>query len=95
MKLDRLAFATLIAFIAMKSKHMLEAGDIKDLDNLIDIKMPDVATDQVNPNRIDEMLAAISDNHKIEAIKAYRSLTGSGLKESKDAIEKYWLRQPL
>jgi hypothetical protein len=28
---------------------------------------------------------------KIPAIKAYRLLTGAGLKESKDAVEKYWV----
>lgn len=28
--------------------------------------------------------------NKIEAIKEYRAITGLGLKESKDAVERYW-----
>ena len=36
---------------------------------------------------VNEMLRAMADNRKIEAIKAHRSLTGSPLKESKDIIE--------
>lgn len=31
---------------------------------------------------------------KIEAIKSYRALTGLGLKEAKDAVEKYWVSKP-
>lgn len=34
-----------------------------------------------------EMFASMKDGKKIEAIRAYRMLTGEGLKESKDAIE--------
>lgn len=33
------------------------------------------------------LIRAMASEQKIEAIKAYRSLTGHGLKESKDAIE--------
>lgn len=36
---------------------------------------------------VDNLLRAMKDNKKIEAIKAYRTLTGAGLKESKDAVE--------
>ena len=35
-----------------------------------------------------EMFAAMQTGRKIEAIKAYRMLTGDGLKDSKDAIER-------
>lgn len=34
-----------------------------------------------------EVLDAIRQNQKIEAIRRYRQLTGLGLKESKDAVE--------
>lgn len=33
----------------------------------------------------------IKEGRKIDAIKAYRALTGAGLRESKDTIERYWL----
>jgi ribosomal protein L7/L12 len=32
--------------------------------------------------------------HKIEAIKSYRTLTGAGLKEAKDAVERHWISKP-
>jgi hypothetical protein len=38
-------------------------------------------------NLVKHLFAAMADGRKIEAIKAFRSLTGNGLKESKDAIE--------
>jgi len=48
----------------------------------------------VEIDTIHAMLKAMQDGQKIEAIKAHRSLTGYGLKESKDIIEKYWTRNP-
>lgn len=40
------------------------------------------------PRLVLAMLQAILDGRQIEAIKTYRMLTGYGLKESKDEIEK-------
>jgi ribosomal protein L7/L12 len=41
---------------------------------------------------VDELLLYMGKGtQKIEAIKAYRNLTGAGLKESKDAVERYWV----
>lgn len=40
---------------------------------------------------INELMRAIHAGEKISAIKAYRSLTGYGLKEAKDAVEKDWI----
>lgn len=34
-----------------------------------------------------ELVKALANGQKIEAIKSYRSLTGWGLKEAKDAVE--------
>lgn len=44
----------------------------------------------VAPRDVLEMLAAMRDGKKIEAIKYCRTLTGYGLKESKDLIESAW-----
>jgi len=41
------------------------------------------------------MFAAMSDGRKIDALKAYRALTGATLKESKDAIESVTVPVPL
>lgn len=37
-----------------------------------------------------ELLDAMQNCRKINAIKAYRAMTGVGLKEAKDAVERYW-----
>jgi ribosomal protein L7/L12 len=37
---------------------------------------------------VDALMDALSEQRLIEGIKAYRVLTGSGLKESKDAVER-------
>lgn len=38
--------------------------------------------------RKQEFLDALAQGQKIQAIKIYREMTGSGLKEAKDAVEK-------
>jgi len=49
----------------------------------------DYATDpSANPISSPEIQAALRSGNKIEAIKIYRELTGVGLAEAKDAIEK-------
>lgn len=56
---------------------------VSELRELIDAPAAD-------PNRAQlckELMVAVRDNAKIPAIKAVRSLTGYGLKESKDLVE--------
>lgn len=85
MKLDKIKFANLVAFICGRTTYQLSAEEINMLDNMLDT--PEAAA---NPQVIEELMKAIHDGKKIEAIKAYRSLIPSGLKEAKDAIEKDW-----
>lgn len=40
-----------------------------------------------SPQHVVDLIRAMADDRKIEAIKAFRTLTGYPLKESKDAIE--------
>lgn len=89
MKLDKLKFATLIAYIQSCDDSYLEPYQIEKIDSLIDIN---AAPDRIYPkiSDIEYLLVAIKFGRKIEAMKAYRSLTGFGLKESKDMIEKHW-----
>lgn len=41
----------------------------------------------IDTRDIHNLMKAVAGNRKIEAIKAYRSLTGFGLVQSKDAVE--------
>lgn len=95
MKLDKIKFARLTVHIQALinyRKTELSVNDIEDVDALIDVEMPDpvhmlyASTDDVN-----DLIALMSKGtHKIEAIKLHRKLTGWGLKESKDEVEKHW-----
>jgi ribosomal protein L7/L12 len=41
-----------------------------------------------------ELIHAVRADSKIQAIKAIRSLTNLGLRESKDLVDSVWLRAP-
>ncbi len=91
MKLDKIKFARLVAMITSEYHHMHD-DFVQALDDLIDFQEPvyNVGTNQVNPSRVDKLLQEImSPDGFIPAIKVYRDLTGSGLKEAKEAIERY------
>lgn len=84
-------FAEMFAYIVSITGYRFGSGEVSYIDQLI--------TEGNPPNRtlshnIDALLAAMQSNKKIEAIKEYRALTGAGMKESKDAVEKYWLTNP-
>jgi ribosomal protein L7/L12 len=90
MKLDKIAFAHVVKFIAeLRPEHYI---DIEKLDELIDVTVPMPQPTKANPEEVDQLLALMAQGTlKIEAIKIYRSLTGAGLKEAKDAIERHWV----
>ena len=88
MKLDKIKFARLIALI-VSDIGSIDQHTIEDMDALIDIEIP-TAPVKVPCEMVDELLKQLNaENGFIHAIKAYRVLTGEGLKESKEAIERY------
>jgi hypothetical protein len=88
MKLDKIKFAKLVRYISgIQSQGDF---DVEYLDDLIDVPTP-VHNIKVDANDVNELLKQMinPDGGFINAIKAYRNLTGAGLKESKEAVEKY------
>lgn len=84
MKLDRIKFAKVVAFIC----NGFGVDDVQTLDDMIDFS--DHTVRYLPVEMVDDLLKYINrENGLIDAIKAYRSLTGAGLRESKDAVEKY------
>jgi len=94
MKLDKIKFARLVHFIGLRlGINYMNEEFVTELDAMIDIELPEQQTVILRPCNADvEQLMALmaSGTEKIEAIKCYRSITGMGLKESKDAVERYW-----
>lgn len=93
--MDKIKFAQLIAAI-VRSGADLDVYQIGDFDRMITEGMPQPKPVGVSPLNVDELLRLMAEGqYKIEAIKCYRALTGVGLKESKDAVEKYWVSKPM
>lgn len=104
MKLDKIKFAELIGYCANRGMT-IDRADVIVMDDLIDIDMPQ--PDTIRPsvsdvNRLMELMTGGDAGYckdglspKIEAIRMYRNLTGQGLKESKDQVEKYWISKPV
>lgn len=89
MKLDRIAFARLVAII----QQLITRGEnldnyiIQDLDELCTIEEPQKIA--VTVADLETLLSAHSNSRKIDAIKSVRSMTGLGLKEAKDLVERH------
>lgn len=88
--MDKISFARLIAFVVSKGASLVHS-DISYIDSSIIGGMPvenhsAVKCDDVT---LHALMGYMQAGKKIEAIKAHRSLTGYGLKESKDIVEKY------
>jgi len=95
MKLDKIKFARLIAFISRNGFDSID-DNIQYVDDLIDVDIPEAPAIYPNSMDINLLMALMQQGtQKIEAIKLYRKLTGWGLKESKDAVEKYWVSKPI
>ena len=94
MKLDKIAFAKLIGYLGRQFAISLDSLDMQTIDDLIDVQAPTpepLVVPKASCIDVDTLLSRMGkDGYKIEAIKAYRALTGAGLKESKDAVERYW-----
>lgn len=93
MKLDRLKFAKLIAHCCGNGMSQGE-WEIERVDELCEFEVHTQPLNVANCGDVDNLMMLMADGtRKIEAIKAYRQLTGAYLKEAKDAVEKYW--QPV
>lgn len=89
--MNMLKFAALVSWLTARSNNdVLDVHDAETLQHHIEGLMPEVGA--VSCADIDALLSSmqqVDNGKKIEAIKAYRALTKAGLKESKDAVERY------
>lgn len=85
--MDRFQFGKLINVLSHWGMRELELHEVKELDVLI---APNPVSTQERPivseQVVTDLMSAMREGRKIDAIKAYRSLTNAGLKESKDAV---------
>lgn len=80
--MDKIVFARLIAYLSALTHHSYDEFEIRQIDDLVS-RAPAPSVGNVR-----NLLYAMSNDRKIEAIKEFRTLTGDGLKESKEAVER-------
>lgn len=95
--MDHIKFAQLVANIAKQHAISFTTDELTDMLATIEAgtaqsetKYEPATHDQIVAEagrQVQDMLSAMHNYNKIEAIKACRMLTGIGLKEAKDAIE--------
>jgi ribosomal protein L7/L12 len=91
MKLDRLKLAKVVAHCC---NNGFSTGDweIERLDELIEFEVEQPKAGVVSCEAVDNLLMLMAEGtRKIESIKTYHILTGAGLRESRDAVERYWV----
>lgn len=65
---------------------------IADLDAAIDVEVPETDIHYPTTSDINRLMELMAEGqHKIEAIKYHCKITGWGLKESKDQVERCWV----
>jgi ribosomal protein L7/L12 len=85
--MDKIQFAKLISLITtFKDDCALTGSEIEEIDQILS----DGVASKVNPGTVNELLSCMLCGNKIEAIRHYRMLTGSPLKDSKTAVEAFW-----
>lgn len=92
--MDKIKFATLIAYIQslVMQGNAITHFQVGEIDFQINDGTPAVVI--ANGEELNTLLKAAADGKLIEAIKAYRVLTGLGLKESKEAVESFMITIP-
>ncbi len=97
MKIDPIGFGCLISKVAAVRGEEMYHHMVKEFHELVEqcFAEPEVQTSNFSSQQLDLLLKAIQEGRKIEAIKQYRVMTSLGLKEAKDAVEKYWYAHNL
>jgi ribosomal protein L7/L12 len=88
MKLDKIRFAMVISWVSRRTAGIVDDQDCRELDDIITFEQ---APQSMTVTDLHTLMALMQEGtRKIDAIKQHRMMTGYGLKESKDIVEKYW-----
>ncbi|MFH8409429.1 ribosomal protein L7/L12 [Streptomyces sp. NPDC018019] len=88
---------TAIAIAAVIIVVLASAGDarhktldrrLRYMDRKLDLIMEHLGIEETGPEGMAEIDALLLKGRKIEAIKRYRELTGAGLAEAKEAVDR-------
>ena len=76
-------FACLVSFLSSRTGHEFTTDEMRVLSELTEAQQNPVPPVDLKP-----LFDAMVSGQKIDAIRTYRTLTGFGLKESKDEVER-------
>ncbi|MGC9541979.1 ribosomal protein L7/L12 [Streptomyces sp. UG1] len=79
-------FGVLALLLGVQSRFSQADKRVARIERKLDLIIDHLGLREDDP-RMDEVVALLRDNRKIQAIKLYREITGAGLKEAKDAVE--------
>lgn len=84
------AAAVVIVVLAstMDTRHKTLERRLRRMDRKLDLIMEHLGVEETGPEGIAEVDALLHKGKKIDAIKRYRELTGAGLVEAKEAVER-------
>ncbi|MGN9755770.1 ribosomal protein L7/L12 [Streptomyces sp. SD31] len=82
-----LVLAAFAGIITIQSRISRTDQRVARVERKLDLVLDHLGL-QADEPRMDEVLALLRNGKKIEAIKVYREITGEGLKEAKDAVER-------
>ena len=82
-----LVLGTLLAVTALQGRISQSDRRVARVERKLDLILDHLGLREDDP-RLDEIAALARDGKKIQAIKMYREVTGAGLKEAKDAVER-------
>ncbi|RFC70769.1 ribosomal protein L7/L12 [Streptomyces sp. AcE210] len=84
------AVLVLVALLSLSSSGKIVSVErrLARLEQKVDLLLSHLGVEEPQIPGMERVHELIRQGKKIEAIKVYRQLTGEGLKESKDAVER-------
>ncbi|MFC5219242.1 ribosomal protein L7/L12 [Streptomyces coerulescens] len=90
MEIAGLFFIVVGVLVVMSVQSRISQTDkrVARVERKLDLIMHHLGVGEPADPRMDEVVALLRSDKKIQAIKAYREITGAGLKEAADAVER-------
>lgn len=81
--------AKLVSLVTSMVGFVLDGDQLVSLITAVKACYASTSGNYCNPVHVEDLLKAIKEHKVIDGIRAVRVLTGLGLKEAKDLVEKY------
>ncbi|MFE6620722.1 ribosomal protein L7/L12 [Streptomyces sp. NPDC008086] len=82
-----LALAAFWGIMTIQSRISQADQRVARVERKLDLVLDHLGLDGADP-RMGEVLSLVRTDKKIQAIKVYREITGAGLKEAKEAVDR-------